>query len=450
MKKTGIYFTYYYKETTMKKLILCILILFPILTVFAGGRSVATPMDLTKPSALVLWTHEDPARSALEQGFIKEFNAKNPNVTVDYQMYPSQRTAELLTVAFSANQGPSIFNHSQGVIRQFVLEGRTEALDPSWIGERRIADVINRYIPGALEPVELDGGIHGLPLEYTNQCLYINKKIFREAGLNPETDYPKTWDDMVTLCEKLTIRNGDIITRRGFDFRYPDYTVAILPIAVQMGAQLVSDDGKKAVIGDEAWIYFFDYMRQWGPRGKNFGSPTYTSARSVFDLNDNQIAMSMSGLYQQSRMRNSNPTFYNSGDWMIVPYPQAKNGKVVAASFIGTHYYLVNSQISQEDKVWAWRFVDFMLSHGEDYLREVQLIQPTQKLFDSAFFKSIPYSEVFQKDLQNGKLTYYGPRSALVNDRMREAVEASMLQGMDSRTVLNNFRNAVQEILDQQ
>jgi multiple sugar transport system substrate-binding protein len=434
----------------MKKTILCFLVLIPVMAVFAAGRPAAAPADLSKPAALVLWTHEDPARTNLEKNFIKEFNEKNPNVTVDYQTYPSQRIAELLTVAFSANQGPTIFNQSQGVIRQFVLEGRTAALDPSWIGERRVADVVNRYLAGTLEAVQLNGELHGLPLEYTNQCLYINKKIFREAGLNPETDYPKTWDDIMALSEKLTIRNGEIITRRGFDFRYPDYTVAILPIAVQLGGQLVSDDGKKAVIGDEAWLAFFEYMRQWGPRGKNLGSPTYTSARTVFDLNDNQIAMSMSGLYQQSRMRNSNPAFYNSGDWMIVPYPQAKNGKVTAASFIGAHFYLVNTQVSQEDKVWGWRFVDYMLSHAEDYMREVQLIQPTQKLFDSAFFKSIPYSDVFYQDLQKGKLSYYGPRSAAVNDRMREAVEAVMLQGVDARTVLTNFRSAVQEILDQQ
>ena len=433
----------------MKKIALAsVLILAAI--IISCGKKDEIKADLDAPANLVLWTHEDPNRSALEAGFIREFTAAHPNVTVDYQQYPSGRMRELLTVAFSANQGPDIFNQSQGVIRQFVLEGRTAALDPAWIGERRISDVINRYIPNALEAVELDGQIHGLPLEYTNVCLFVNRKIFREAGLNPDTDYPKTWDDIMSLSERLVQRNGEIITRRGFDFRYPEYTYSVLPMVDQLGGKLVSDDGKTAVVGDEAWLAFFEYMRQWGPYGKNLGNPTMNNARADFDLNNNTIAMSLSGLYQQARIKTNNPTFYNSDDWMVVPYPQARNGKAEVASYIACHYYLINAQVSQEHKIWSWRFVDFMLSHGEDYLREVNLVQPTTALFNSAYFKSIPFSDAFQHDYQLGTLTYYAENSSAINDRLRAAVEAVMLQGQDPRTVLTNFRRDVQELIDAQ
>ncbi|MDR1636109.1 MAG: extracellular solute-binding protein [Treponema sp.] len=436
----------------MKKTIFVMaLVLFCYGAVFAaGGSDKQASSDLDAPVSLVLWTHEDPNRSVLEKGFIEQYKASHPNVNIDYQMYPSGKMRELLTVAFSANQGPDIFNQSQSVIRQFVVEGRTAALDPSWIGEKKIGDVVGRYIPGALEAVELDGAIYGLPLEYTNLCMYLNKKIFREAGLNPETDYPKTWEDVMALSEKLVIRNGEIITRRGFDFRYPSYTQQFLPMVVQLGGQLVSDDGKKAVIGDEAWIQFFEYMRQWGPKGKNLGGPTYVAPRQAFDLDNNEIAMSESGLYQQARMKAANPSFYESGEWMVVPYPQFKNAKKEAAGDIACHYYLVNSQAPLEHKIWAWRAVDFMLSHSEEYLAAVNLVQPTYKLFNSAAFKAIPYSDVFRRDLERGKLVYYAENSAAINDRMKAAVEAAMLQGEDPKTVLASFRKAVQEILDQQ
>ena len=433
-----------------RSVFLMILISIQIMVIFAGGRNDSRETFLSGPASLVLWTHEDPNRSVLEKKFIAEFNAQYPNVSVDYQQYPSGQMRELLTAAFSANQGPNIFNQSQSVIRQFVVEGRTTALDPSWVGERRITDVINRYIPGALEAVELDGNIFGLPLEYTNHCMFVNKQIFREAGLNPETDYPKTWDDLMSLSEKIVQRNGEIVTRRGFDFRYPEYTSTFLPMVVQLGGQLVSDDGKKAVVGDEAWIQFFEYMRQWGPRGKNLGGPTYVAARTAFDLNNNQVAMSLSGLYQMARMKTANLPFYNSGDWMIVPFPQSRNGKNVVTSYIACHYYLVNVQATGEQKIWSWRFIDYMLSHGEDYLREVNLVQPTHKLFNSDFFKALPYSDVFAKDLENGKLVYYAENSSAINDRMRAAVEAAMLLGEDPRSVLNSFRRDVQELLDQQ
>lgn len=435
------------KRTIIGCIILMMVVLLPL---HAKGGNDVSSADLSAPVTLTIWTHEDPNRSVLEKRLIEEFKKQYPNVSVDYQVYPSGKMRELLTVAFSANQGPDIFNQNQSVIRQFVLEGRTAALDPSWIGAKNIKEVIGRYIPNALEAVELDGKIYGMPLEYTNLCIYLNKAIFRSAGLDPDKDYPKTWEDMMAVSEKIVKRNGEIITRRGFDFRYPSYTQQFLPMVIQMGGQLVSDDGKKAVIGDEAWIKFFEYMRQWGPKGKNLGGPTYGEPRRLFDLNKDEIAMSESGLYQEARMKDVNPAFFNSNDWMVIPYPQFKGAKKQVAGYIACHYYLVNSQIPKARQIWSWRLVDFLLSHSEDYLREVNLVQPTYKLFESQTFKNMPYSSVFLHDMEKATLMYYAENSAAINDKMKAAVEAAMLQGEDPAKVLANFRKAVQEILDQQ
>ena len=59
-------------------------------------------MDLSAPVTLTIWTHDDANRSVFEKELIEEFMKENPNVTVDYQTYPSGKMAELLTVAFSA------------------------------------------------------------------------------------------------------------------------------------------------------------------------------------------------------------------------------------------------------------------------------------------------------------------------------------------------------------
>lgn len=434
----------------MKKLVLGLLLLATIsLPIFSQATAEKT-VDLSEPVSLTLWTHEDANRAALEKGLIEEFTKQNPNVTVDYQTYPSGKMSELLTVAFSANQGPDIFNQSQSVIRRFVVEGRTSTLNPTWIGAKNTKEVLDRYIPGSLEAVMLDEGIHGLPLEYTNLCLFVNKQIFREAGLDAEKDYPKTWEEVMSLSEKLVQRNGEIITRRGFDFRYPSYTQQFLPMVEQLGGKLISDDGKKAVIGDAAWIQFFDYMKAWGPKGKNLGGPTYTAARKAFDLNNNQIAMSESGLYQEARIQTANPEFYNSGDWMIVPYPQWENAIQNVAGKVSCHYYLVNGQSSEAKQIWSWKLVDFMLSHGEEYLAKVNLVQPTYKLFESKAFKETPYSAVFENDMKHATLVFYAENSGAINDKFKTAVESSMLQGKDSREVLDSFRASVQDILDEQ
>ena len=91
-----------------------------------------------------------------------------------------------------------------------------------------------------------------------------------------------------------------------------------------------------------------------------------------------------------------------------------------------------------------------MLSHSEGYLEKCSLVQPTYALFESELFKSMPYSEVFKNDLEHATLTYYSANSNAIRDKMKQAVEAVMLEGKDSQTVLEDFRRQVQDLLDDQ
>ncbi len=129
-------------------------------------------------------------------------------------------------------------------------------------------------------------------------------------------------------------------------------------------------------------------MKELGPAGKNLGSPTYTAARTAFDKNDGTVAMSFSGLYQEARMKASNPNFYNSKDWMVVPFPQWKDSKRKVTANYSAHYYMVNAESDKLVQQASWILVGWMLSHGEEYLEKVAIIQPTKKLIESPIYKS--------------------------------------------------------------
>jgi multiple sugar transport system substrate-binding protein len=290
--------------------------------------------------------------------------------------------------------------------------------------------------------------IYGLPMEITNWCIYLNKKVFRSAGLDPERDYPKTWEDMVAVSEKLVIRNGDILTRRGYDFRYPYYLVDFVPMVEQLGGKLVSDDGKTAIVGDQAWLKFLQFMKDWGPSGRNLGSPTNTAVRNLFNADNNDVAMASTGLYQQGRIKNDNPAFYDSNEWMVVPYPKFKDAvKDVASCFYG-HYYMVNAQSSKANQDAAWKLIGYFLSHPEDYLREVALVQPTKALLNSSTYRNMPYSDVFTKDMQRGHIVYYAAHSSELQTLIRTAVESVMLAGETPDRALATLKKAAQELID--
>ena len=46
-----------------------------------GGKE-----DDNTPITLVMWTHEDPNRQKLEEGYAAEYMAQHPNVTIKYSV----------------------------------------------------------------------------------------------------------------------------------------------------------------------------------------------------------------------------------------------------------------------------------------------------------------------------------------------------------------------------
>ncbi len=219
-----------------------------------------------------------------------------------------------------------------------------------------------------------------------------------------------------------------------------------VPLVEQLGGQLVSDDGKSVIVGDQAWIKVLDFMKAWGPHGKNLGSPTYKPARSLFNFDKNEIAMANTGLYQQGRMRTDNAAFFASKDWSVIPFPQFKNAARTVANCYYGHYYMVNAQKPARNQSTAWKFIGYMLSHPEEYLEKVSLPQPTKKLMASKAYTDMPYSKVFTDDMAKAHIVYYGANSAKLQELIKTAVESVMLNNVPSDKALETLKKDAQDL----
>lgn len=433
----------------MKKtllLLLAVLILLPG-QIFAGGQQESE--DENSPITLEFWTHEDPNRDALENRYVEEFMAANPGVTINRVTHSSKKIFELVLTAFAANAGPDIFNMQIEQAYSYITNGRVAPVNYDAIGFSDAQEMIDQYVDGSMDSVFIDGEVYGIPLELNNWAVYINKRVFADAGLDADTDYPKTWEEMADVSEKLIKRNGEIITRRGFDFRYPYYLISMIPMVEQLGGQLVSDDGKTAIINDKAWIEFLTFMQEWGPNGRNLGSPTYKNARKVFNMDNDDMGMCLSGLYQEARIRSDNQEFYDSGDWMIIPFPTFENAvKDVASAYYG-QYYMVNAQNSDRETAMAWKFIQYMMDHDVEYLENVNIIPPTKSLMSSDTFKNMPYSDVFVDDLARAEVVYTAENGAKMEELVKEAVESVMLSGISPEQAHATLKAKAQELLNE-
>jgi multiple sugar transport system substrate-binding protein len=267
------------------------------------------------------------------------------------------------------------------------------------------------------------------------------------VGLDPARDYPKTWEQMVTVAEKLTIREGEVIKRRGFDFRYPYYLTFWVPMANQLGGTILTADGKNAAVDSAAWIKLLQYMADWGPNGRNLGSPTYTNARKTFNRDDNSVAMCISGLYQYDRIKAENEAFLP--DVSVVPYPRFRNAVNDNGSAVYGHYYLVNASSPASSQKAAWKLTMYFSSHVEEFLDQVGLIIPSKKLLETAVYKNKKFADVFIADMAKANFVFVHASGPKIQDVLREMVEGVMLSKVAPADAAQKGKQKIDDILRQ-
>ncbi len=382
------------------------------------------------------WTHADENRRALEERLIEDFEKENPGVEVIRTEYGSAELLTMITAAFEAGEGPDLFNLPSEEISSLLYAGKLDEADVSALGYETSESLIEAYIPSSFSSVMLDGKIYGVPLEYTIWCLYVNKTLFEECGL-PASAVPATWQEMLWVADKLTIRDGGILLRRGFDFRYPYYLSFFVPMVRQLGGDIFAPDGS-VIYNDEAWEEALSFMREWGPLGQNLGSPTYVNARELF--NSEEIAMCLSGLYQENRIQQQNPGFFASGDWMVAPFPVFDNAVSDDAASPYFHYFMVNAESDDDTRSVSWKLAGYFALHAEDYLEEIGLVMPLCRIMDSDALLSKPYADIFLSDMKRSHVIYSGPHASELQNLIGEAVESVMLYSVPPEKAVQALR----------
>ena len=129
----------------------------------------------------------------------KDFEAAHPGVTVKYVMQPHDQFYTLLGTALASGSGPDLVMLNGGA----QPKARTDALVPL---DDAVAD-IKGDIVGWPEFTGTDGHIYAIPLSIQGFVVYYNKKLYTDAGLDPDKP-PTTWADLVQVCDAIKAKGG--------------------------------------------------------------------------------------------------------------------------------------------------------------------------------------------------------------------------------------------------
>lgn len=137
------------------------------------------------------WRQED---KAVYESLIKDFEAKNPGITVKFEAFEAANYNTILSTALAGEQGPDImFVRAYGGFEAVGGAGYLMPLDD--------LPGLKDFPAGALaaETLRADGKVYAVPFASQTMLVVYNKDLFDQVGAGE----PETMDELLATAQKL-------------------------------------------------------------------------------------------------------------------------------------------------------------------------------------------------------------------------------------------------------
>jgi ABC-type glycerol-3-phosphate transport system substrate-binding protein len=396
------------------------------------------------------WTHTHPPMVDLNKALIEEFQAANPDIEVQYDIIPNNEFATKMLTSMGTGTGPDVINMDDNQMRSiYIPEGLVQPVDPAGLGYASAEELRAAYNPGTFEGAEAEGQIYGLPSEFNVTAFAVNTDAFAEAGLDPEAS-PKTWEEVGAQGGELVVKDGDTLTRRGFDFIYLHagwYHNQLGTLMNQTGGRYVAEDNTTVTVNSPETVaalqIWYDMVYKYKVADPNVASREATVPYQ--DFLDGKVAMTLLNPWGMGLVTEESAVFEK---YAVVPLPQANPD--APATPLYAYYWAINSQTTDEAKrAAANKWVAFLADHPGEWLKNVNFIQPKVGWNELPEAAEFPFYDVWASELLKGKFLAVTPKSQEIDDIMKSTIESSVLTGVEPQEALDAAKPQIETVLEQ-
>lgn len=188
-------------------------------------------------SILTFWhTYNDTEEKHLRD-IITAWEAQNASWSIRPVRIPFDGHKPKLRTALTVGHGPDMARVDWSFVCELARKNAVVNLD-----DLGFLDIKEQYVKAPRDTNLIDGHFYGLPDQTTGVALFYNRKLFRDAGLDPDVP-PRTWDEFVDFGKKLTNQTDGI-----YAFAMENTLWWTLPFFNTFGARLIGDDGKTCLL----------------------------------------------------------------------------------------------------------------------------------------------------------------------------------------------------------
>jgi multiple sugar transport system substrate-binding protein len=395
------------------------------------------------------WEHSNPPHNNYSKELVADWNAKNPKTPVQYEFFAMTPYFQKLTAALSTRSAADMFTVIDNLMPSYTAKNTLAPIHPEWLGYKNLDDMKTHYLPGSLDGYMYQGKLYGVPMIAAVVSLYINRKHFIEAGLDPDKDYPRTWEDIGRIGKKLVRMDGNKMTREGFDFAMHSSTWTMWyfnSIIRQYGGEVLDASGKKCTANSEAGVNAMKVRAMFVQ--EKISDPTVSMATNALpadDLPKGQVSMFLT---HAGSVAQFGPEVMK--DMKVVPYPQVNPQKPVSPVY--GFALAVNPQIPEAKQKLVHDLIKFVVKDPKGWYEKTAYPYPANN------FLALPgiedarktrYLDVFMQDVKNGRFVQRSPQIMEINEAIHRAMERVVLKGENPKASLDQACKEIDTALAQ-
>lgn len=417
-------------------------VLLPL--VIAGCRSSGEPPE-DGQTLLRYWEKWTGTESAAMKEIVKAYNDSQDRFHVQYMEVGGSQIDRKLLLSIAGGNPPDIAGFWNDRIVDYVQNGALLPLDSLMEGsDMSSAD----YLPRVMDSCRYEGFTWGLPLTPATLALFYNRRLFREAGLDPDSP-PRTIAELDAYSELLTKRDeAGRITQLGFSPDIPGWWNHLW--GLWFGGSLWDGASQVTVASPpflEALEWANGYSEKYGVQqldrfkaaAENFDSPQWP-------FFSERLAMVIQGVWTSNFIRRHCPNL----DWDVAPFPTA-GADSESTTFLQCDLLVIPKGASNPEG--AWDFIQF--TQRAENLERLNILHhkfsPRVEVSDG-FYEMHPNPRIrlFQ-DLATNGTVHVAPAIPQFSDLQRWMIYAFnqvYKEGRDPSDTLREVQSEIQKGLD--
>lgn len=367
---------------------------------------------------------------------LREFERRNPGITVSTQQLPITAAHEKLLTAYAGDALPDLGQIGNTWLPELATLGALQPLQPLVDASTVIQQP--DYFPGIWDTNVMEGQLYGIPWYVDTRLLFYRKDLLAAAGF-PEP--PRDWAEWSRALAALKALGGP--SKYSILLPLNEYE-SLLNLAAQMPEPLLRDHDTRGNFQSagfrRAFAYYIDmYTQGWAPPMSD------TQISNVWDeFAKGFFAFHITGPWNVGEYQRRLPASLK-GQWGTAPLP----GPDGPGAAIGGGSSLVLFKDSKHPAE-VWKLIEF-LSEPAQQLRFHALsgdLPPRRSAWDDPVLANDEFSRAFRDQLERVKSAPKVPEWERIAQELRLAAERVVRGKADQGETLKRLDDEVDRILE--